>query len=115
MGHQYEQITWTWALSMNTGVPTFKMRSVDINGTDTDDFETASFTGNLGSIAHRFSLAPGTYMYSSGLVDGGISATEFTGTITILPAKEFILPVQLSVKGHAATYATLRTMKKKKN
>ena len=101
--YQYDTIVLSWAFSLQTGTPTFKIQETDGNGNPANGgFETDPVTATLGQISMLVNLAPGTYSYTSGLVDG--TFTEFKGTITVLPAKAWTLPVSMTVNGHAAAY-----------
>jgi hypothetical protein len=76
-------------------------------------FSTKALESNLGSLSLIVKMTPGTYHYTSGLVDG--TFTEFKGTLEVLPAKASTLPVFVSLSGHPASYDNLsgRSGKKK--
>ncbi|CAG5089689.1 Oidioi.mRNA.OKI2018_I69.PAR.g12308.t1.cds [Oikopleura dioica] len=115
--HQYAKITWLWGFSLADGtVPTFQMREIDAaTGFDVPGgFSTEAVQSNLGLVSLFASMAPGTYSYSSGFVDGFAGTAEFRGTITVLPPKKLVLPVTVTLAGQEATTGLTQRKKDRK-
>ena len=109
--YQYEKVTWTWAIQ-TAFEPAFKIQSLNETTLAPDGiFESAQVTGYSGSVSIVFDVEPGIYTYSSGLIDGVF--TEFIGTVEVLPPKEFIVPVKLTVRETRAFLAPSRSAKEK--